>query len=80
VEGNNYECILSMTIVLIVVYVWTRRSCTCACTSRTEVGSSQLLGIIGQRWAADVPTDICDPMRRDIEEENSRGRRAYGYM
>jgi hypothetical protein len=28
VKGNNYECILSMMIVLIVVYVWMLRRCT----------------------------------------------------
>jgi hypothetical protein len=28
-----------------------------------QVGSSRLLGIIRQRWAADVPTDTCDPTK-----------------
>jgi hypothetical protein len=26
-----------------------------------QVGSSRLLGIIGQRWAVNVPSDTCDP-------------------
>jgi hypothetical protein len=33
---------------MIVVYVWMQQRCIWSCTSRIEVGSSRLLGIVGQ--------------------------------
>jgi hypothetical protein len=46
---------------MIVIYVWMLRRCACTCTSKTKVGSNRLLGIVMQRWAANVSADTSDP-------------------
>jgi hypothetical protein len=54
----------------VIVYLQMLRRCICSRPSRTEVGSSRLLGIVGQpmypRYLRSDTADICDPTNMDI--------------